>query len=103
MATSTDIQSWTMARTDNAQSGLQTANRTKPRSSRVNVGNREREASLLLGPVVALFGITRRDLPGLLLAALGAGLVYRGASGHCSIYDALGINSRGDGNGDKLT
>jgi uncharacterized membrane protein len=107
MAASTETQSWTIARTDNAQSGLQTASRAKPsaraRSSRVNVGNREREASLVLGSAVALFGIARRDLPGLLLAALGAGLVYRGASGHCSVYGALGIDSRGDRNADKLT
>ena len=41
-------------------------------------------------------------MPGLLLAALGAGLVYRGASGHCSVYDALGIDSRDtDGGEDR--
>jgi uncharacterized membrane protein len=44
--------------------------------------------------VAAVLGIARRDVPGLLMAALGAGLVYRGASGHCSVYDALGIDSR---------
>jgi uncharacterized membrane protein len=28
------------------------------------------------------------------MAALGAGLLYRGASGHCSVYNALGVDSR---------
>jgi hypothetical protein len=63
-------------------------------SPRVNLGNTERQISLAAGAVAAIFGVARRDVPGLLLAALGAGLVYRGASGHCGVYDALGIDSR---------
>jgi uncharacterized membrane protein len=62
----------------------------------VNVGSTERQVSLILGPAIALLGITRRDIPGLLLAGVGAGLVYRGASGHCHVYDALGVDSRSD-------
>jgi len=61
---------------------------------RVNVGNVERQISLTAGAVAAVFGVARRDVRGLLLAALGAGLVYRGASGHCSVYNALGIDAR---------
>jgi uncharacterized membrane protein len=71
-------------------------------SPHVNLGNAERQISLAAGAVAAVFGVARRDVPGLLLAALGAGLVYRGASGHCSVYDALGIDSRNsDGRGDR--
>lgn len=103
MAISTDIQSWRNVRTDNAQSGSETANRPERRSAIVNVGKGEREASLLLGPVVALYGIARRDIPGLFLAALGAGLVYRGASGHCGVYGALGLDSRDRGEKGELT
>jgi uncharacterized membrane protein len=60
----------------------------------VNVGKIERQASLAAGVGSVALGISRRDLPGLLLAALGAGLLYRGASGHCSVYSALGVDSR---------
>jgi uncharacterized membrane protein len=35
----------------------------------------------------------RRTWPGLSLAALGAALVYRGATGHWSVYQALGANT----------
>ena len=61
---------------------------------RVNVGKVERQLSLAAGIGSVVLGVARRDLPGLLLAALGAGLLYRGASGHCSVYDALGVDSR---------
>jgi uncharacterized membrane protein len=40
-----------------------------------------------------LFGIGRRDLIGGLIAALGGMLVYRGATGHCSIYQSLGADT----------
>jgi hypothetical protein len=30
------------------------------------------------------------------MADLGAGLLYRGASGHCSVYSSLGVDSRTD-------
>jgi len=64
--------------------------------SRVNVGNVERQISLVSGAVASIVGLAKRDVPGLLLLALGAGLVYRGASGHCSVYDALGFSSKDD-------
>jgi uncharacterized membrane protein len=40
-----------------------------------------------------LLGLRQRSIPGLLYAAVGAGLVYRGATGHCPIYDALEIDT----------
>ena len=68
---------------------------SKPRvSSRVNVGKVERQVSLAAGIGSVAIGVARRDVPGLLLAAIGAGLLYRGASGHCSVYEALGVDSR---------
>ena len=59
----------------------------------VNVGNAERWASAVLGGALVLTGIRARSLPGLLLAAAGGGLIFRGATGHCSGYDAAGINT----------
>lgn len=58
----------------------------------VNVGPAERAASTLGGALLAGFGLGRADLLGLGLVAAGAALVYRGHSGHCSAYSALGIN-----------
>jgi uncharacterized membrane protein len=58
-----------------------------------NVHNVERLGSVLLGGALAAFGIKRGSLPGLLLAAVGGGLVYRGVSGHCTVYGQLGINT----------
>lgn len=59
----------------------------------VNVGQAERWASLLGGGALALFGLSRDNLAGYGLAALGGMLVYRGLSGHCSAYSALGIDT----------
>ena len=59
----------------------------------VNVGDTERWLSLLGGGALALLGLSRRSLPGLGLAAVGGSLLYRGASGHCSLYQALGVST----------
>src|SRR4051812_17279092 len=93
MATTSVFQGSSLSRTSRDQRGL-TAAKQSAAAPRVNVGNAERQMSLAAGAVAAVFGVARRDVPGLLIAALGAGLVYRGASGHCSVYGALGIDSR---------
>jgi hypothetical protein len=59
----------------------------------VNVGNPERLASTIAGGALAMFGLRRGSLAGLALAALGGALVYRGVTGRCMAYAALGINS----------
>jgi uncharacterized membrane protein len=64
----------------------------------VNVSEIERWASLIGGGALAVMGLSRGTLGGLTLAGLGGALLYRGASGHCSIYQTLGINtSKGRG------
>lgn len=62
-------------------------------TSRVNVGDTERLLSFLGGAVLGIYGLSRRSLPGLGLAAAGAPLLYRGATGFCGMYAALGINT----------
>ncbi len=61
----------------------------------VNVGGVERGASVVGGVLLALNGLRRRSIGGLLEALLGGGLIYRGASGHCSMYSALRMNTAG--------
>src|SRR5262249_23149993 len=56
----------------------------------VNVGDSERQVSLVSGGALAALGLLRGSLA---LAALGAGLIYRGTTGHCYAYEALGFNS----------
>jgi uncharacterized membrane protein len=59
----------------------------------LNVGEYERWASVLGGGSLALYGLTRGSWSGLALAALGAPLIYRGATGHCACYAALGVST----------
>ncbi|HEY7327765.1 MAG TPA: YgaP-like transmembrane domain [Gemmataceae bacterium] len=59
----------------------------------VNVGDTERLLSLLGGTALSLFGLSRRSLGGLTLAAVGAPFIYRGITGHCGGYQRLGIST----------
>jgi uncharacterized membrane protein len=59
----------------------------------VNFGSTERLASLIGGGTLAVLGLSRWSLGGLGLAAIGAGLVYRGATGHCGTYELLGVST----------
>lgn len=65
--------------------------RRRPR--RANVGRRERMASMVGGGALALYGLSRGSLKGLLVAAAGGGLIYRGATGHSPTYGAVGIDT----------
>jgi uncharacterized membrane protein len=60
---------------------------------RVNVGDTERLLSFLGGSVLSVFGLSRGSLGGLALAAAGGSLLYRGATGHCSLYQALDLST----------
>jgi len=61
-------------------------------SQPANVGSVERKASVVAGTGLAILGISRLSIPGALLAAFGGALVYRGLSGHCNVYQALGVD-----------
>lgn len=58
----------------------------------INVGDRERMLSTVGGAILGLYGLHRVRLGGVVLAALGGALLYRGLSGHCRLYGALGID-----------
>ena len=58
-----------------------------------NVGEIERAMSSFLGGTLLISGLSRRSLPGLAIAATGAAFLYRGATGYCTVYEALGLNT----------
>jgi uncharacterized membrane protein len=68
----------------------------------VNVGDGERVLSAVAGGAALLYGLARGRLGGWALAGLGAALAYRGLSGHCGMYQALGID-RAAGEGQRVT
>lgn len=63
----------------------------------VNVDGTERMASTALGGVLLLLGLRNRSIGGLVTALAGGTLVYRGLSGRCSVYQALGVNTADTG------
>ena len=56
-----------------------------------NIGDVERWASVVGGGLLAIYGITRRDRGGLLMALMGGGLAARGVSGHSRLYDGFEV------------
>jgi len=67
------------------------------RMTEVNVGEMERWASLAGGVALAALGIKRGGMTGMALGLLATSLVHRGASGHCELYRALGVNTAHEG------
>lgn len=63
------------------------------RCQRMNVGEAERLVSVMGGGVLALLGLARGGLAGSAMALGGGALVYRGITGHCEAYHALGLDT----------
>jgi uncharacterized membrane protein len=63
------------------------------RKPNTNVGELERWLSLVGGSSLVAFGLARRNSSGFGLAALGGSLLWRGATGHCPMYQTLGVNT----------
>jgi uncharacterized membrane protein len=64
---------------------------------KINVGQMERQASLIGGGLLTAYGLTRGSLSGLALAALGGALVWRGYTGHCQMHHMLGHTTADEG------
>lgn len=62
-------------------------------SSRINVGEEERVWSTVGGGLLLTYGLKRASIGGILLAAVGSYLTYRGMSGNCPISEAVGRNT----------
>lgn len=88
--------------------GIRPSERTRPSAERraggdrngrpVNVGMLERVGSGLLGTALTVYGLmllvrNKSVVGGAGLAATGAGLAYRGASGYCPGYEAVGVST----------
>ena len=70
------------------------------RWQRQNLGRMERWLSAVAGGALAAYALRRREALGGAAAIAGAALLYRGATGHCDVYEALGVNrARGEGRG----
>jgi len=65
------------------------------RAPHINVGETERMLSGLGGAVFLAYGLSRGGLGGVALALLGGSLVYRGVTGNCKMYEALGVDTAG--------
>jgi uncharacterized membrane protein len=65
----------------------------QPSTGAFNVGYNERMTGAIGGPLLALYGLTRGTAAGLVLAAGGGYLFYRSLTGHCPIYQAIGITT----------
>jgi uncharacterized membrane protein len=57
------------------------------------MGGMDRFLSTVIGGGLLIYG-ARKDLrDGILSYVLGAGLIYRGATGHCPVYELAGIDT----------
>src|SRR6476469_7398960 len=58
-----------------------------------NVNGVERAASAVAGGALLAYGLKQGGVGGTLLSLLGGGMLVRGATGHCHVYDALGVDT----------
>lgn len=85
-----------MANTKSSVSGNLPAGQVEPEvsgSSLINVGEEERVWSTVGGGLLLTYGLKRASVGGILLAAIGGYLAYRGMSGHCPVSESLGRNT----------
>ena len=67
----------------------------------VNVGDAERAISTVAGGLALLYGISRLSTTSLVALVAGGALIYRGLSGHCDVYAALGMSTADDWRGNS--
>ncbi len=84
------MDTWEVTFEDRPEGDTQTS---RSHDSGINVGKIERIASAVGGGALVGYALKNRSTTGLLLALLGTGLLYRGVSGQCEAYRALGIDT----------
>jgi uncharacterized membrane protein len=65
-------------------------------SHEMNMSDMERTLSVVGGAALVMFGLSRMPKGSLILLAGGLYAMYRGASGHCNVYEQLGIDHGGE-------
>lgn len=75
------------------------AHRTQRRFGSLNVAKPERWLSVVGGAALAAYAARRRGIPGALMAVAGSEMIFRGATGHCPVYQALGVSTAHETNG----
>jgi uncharacterized membrane protein len=63
-------------------------------NSKTNVNNVERAISVIGGGTMVFVGLKRPGWGGLLLTAVGSGLLHRGITGHCVGYASLNVKNK---------
>ena len=63
-----------------------------------NVGSLEGALSVGLGVLFLVAAVFPRSIKQLLMLSLGGGLLYRGMTGHSSVYQAMGVDTAKEGN-----
>jgi uncharacterized membrane protein len=58
-----------------------------------NVSQSERWISAIGGGALVLYGLKRRSISSIPFFLVGGSLIYRGTTGHCSVYNALGVST----------
>jgi len=58
-----------------------------------NINDGERLASTLAGGALLTYGLKHGGVSGTIMSLLGGGMLFRGATGHCHLYDSLGLNT----------
>lgn len=66
-----------------------------------NVGDAERVASTVAGGALVAYGLKQGGLGGALISLLGGGMLVRGTTGHCHVYDAMGVRTSGPQEGTR--
>lgn len=61
-----------------------------------NVGGVERAVSAAAGGALLAYGLKNGGAVGTLAAVLGGAMLFRGASGHCPAYSAMGVDGADD-------
>lgn len=72
---------------------------------KLNLGNMERVLSVAGGAALAsqvIKGFSVKSPKSLLLGTLAGGLLYRGVSGYCAVYNSMGVNTQAPSQGNTI-
>src|SRR3954470_2567404 len=78
---------------NNRQTILRTNDVAQQLTMQPNTKAGERLASMGVGGLLVTWAFRKRSPATMAAGIVGADLIYRGASGHCPVYGALGVNT----------